>query len=585
MRLVEHVTIRNFRSIEVLELDLGDLTAFIGTNGSGKSNIFRALNLFFNGFIEGNEPLDFGRDFHRPWRTTKNRFIEVDVRFALPSYFSIRSEIRSGLISTGIRPSGTFTLRKRWTRDQARDDLNVEDVLVRGPGNQDFKVLSSDNVRGVARFLRVIKFRYVPNHVHPSELIKAENAALQEELLRAVRRVLRASKNQSERDLDAILAVVSTAAKDLVGPVTGVLQATPGEVSALELATPGEWADVVWSLALKLQGSDKRSLDVGVHGSGNQSFLMFVLTHFLDTRFGQEFGWHQATIWALEEPESFLHADLKNQLASFLVEASGARRFQTFTTTHELLFAAAADARFEVTLEAGLTGAIARDPLDLAERTLGSGVTSFVHPLNLTAPKPTLLVDGPLDVFYLTEAYRHSGRTNPWSIRSLEELDPAAGGSGKERTKKYLKQNQGPLRARPAGSPVIVLLDWEDSEQDRESFADLVSAHPTSTATIWPVDRANPELDDTFRGIERFLSTELVRASALSNPQGGILQAVGPTSSYSVLPTKKAAAKQLLRRTCVDRNDPADVRLITDVLSWLEGHLPGTQAAATLPGL
>ncbi|HEX2343851.1 MAG TPA: hypothetical protein VHI98_25495, partial [Vicinamibacterales bacterium] len=84
---------------------------------------------------------------------------------------------------------------------------------------------------------------------------------------------------------------------------------------------------------------------------------MYLLIHFLDTQFSQGFGWHQATIWALEEPESFLHADLKNQLASFLVDATRQPRFQALVTTHELLFAGAGDLRDEVGLDGGETTA------------------------------------------------------------------------------------------------------------------------------------------------------------------------------------------------------------------------------------
>jgi predicted ATP-dependent endonuclease of OLD family len=69
MRLIEHVKLSNFRSIESISIEARELTAFIGTNGSGKSNVLRALNLFFNGAVEGGVGLDLRRDFHKPWRS------------------------------------------------------------------------------------------------------------------------------------------------------------------------------------------------------------------------------------------------------------------------------------------------------------------------------------------------------------------------------------------------------------------------------------------------------------------------------------------------------------------------------------
>jgi hypothetical protein len=43
--LIEHLTIRGFKSFERVELDLGALNFFVGTNSSGKSNLFDALRI------------------------------------------------------------------------------------------------------------------------------------------------------------------------------------------------------------------------------------------------------------------------------------------------------------------------------------------------------------------------------------------------------------------------------------------------------------------------------------------------------------------------------------------------------------
>ena len=106
---------------------------------------------------------------------------------------------------------------------------------------------------------------------------------------------------------------------------------------------------------------------------------MYSLISYLDTRFSQQFGWHQATIWGLEEPESFLHQDLKNHLAAFLVDLCNQPRFQALVTTHDILFAAAADQRYSVESSDGSTGLTEMSTTDLAERTVATGVTpSFI---------------------------------------------------------------------------------------------------------------------------------------------------------------------------------------------------------------
>lgn len=44
---IKSVRIRNFRSIKEQTVELGDYTCFVGANGSGKSNVLHALNVFF----------------------------------------------------------------------------------------------------------------------------------------------------------------------------------------------------------------------------------------------------------------------------------------------------------------------------------------------------------------------------------------------------------------------------------------------------------------------------------------------------------------------------------------------------------
>ena len=45
--IIKQIHVKNYRSIKDETLVLGDLTALVGRNGSGKSNFLRALELFF----------------------------------------------------------------------------------------------------------------------------------------------------------------------------------------------------------------------------------------------------------------------------------------------------------------------------------------------------------------------------------------------------------------------------------------------------------------------------------------------------------------------------------------------------------
>jgi energy-coupling factor transporter ATP-binding protein EcfA2 len=584
--LVTRIEIENFRSIDSLATDTGALTAFIGTNGSGKSNILRALNLFFNGELEPGVPLDISRDFHKPWRRIGNRVIDVSLTFSLPDVFGFNQPLVDPLAAIGITPGTTFEIRRRWQRDKLREGATTDEFFIRSGANWG-AALQADQAGAALRFLQLIRFRYIPNHVHPSELLQAESAALQQSLITALRlrRARQPQAGPAVGDVDALLREMATAAQDLVLPLTAVLSAAPGHIQGIEIETPSDWAEVAWSLGLRLQAKDVRPLDAAMHGSGNQTFLMYLLIHFIDTQFRQGFGWRQATIWAIEEPESFLHADLKHQLASFLVDATRQPRFLALVTTHDLLFAGAADLRHEVGLEGGETTAQQYEMSELADRTLASGVTGYVHPLALTQPKPTLIVDGPFDVFYLEQAYRKGRRLNPWDIRCLETLDPDVGGSGKDKLKQYLKNSKGGLRARPSTSPVVVLLDWEDSENERLAFAQLVSEHPTSTAVVWPQDLSNPRLGSSFRGIERFLGTPLIEHVANQQPNLGITQTVANPPIFGLHPPSRSAVKQALVRECRGRDDVQGVQPLIDALNWLDSNIPGRAQQPRLPSI
>ncbi|MEP5730805.1 MAG: AAA family ATPase [Sulfitobacter sp.] len=83
MKIIENVEIRHFRSFDggtgqsrVHIQNLGDLNVFSGANDSGKSNVLRALNLFFNNEISPGVPFDKERDFSK---TVSKRFDQTIV--------------------------------------------------------------------------------------------------------------------------------------------------------------------------------------------------------------------------------------------------------------------------------------------------------------------------------------------------------------------------------------------------------------------------------------------------------------------------------------------------------------------------
>ncbi|MDH0091656.1 ATP-binding protein [Achromobacter mucicolens] len=81
--------VQNFRSLAEADIELHDYTALVGLNDSGKSNLLRALNLFFNGHTDLDQPLVFENDFSQQARliAKKAKQIEIEVEFTPPKNY------------------------------------------------------------------------------------------------------------------------------------------------------------------------------------------------------------------------------------------------------------------------------------------------------------------------------------------------------------------------------------------------------------------------------------------------------------------------------------------------------------------
>lgn len=90
MRIIKSIEIKHFRSFlgtperyKTSISDLKNLNIFSGANDSGKSNIFRALNLFFNNELSYGIPFEFDRDFFLGKKDGGHKVVEIKVSFDL----------------------------------------------------------------------------------------------------------------------------------------------------------------------------------------------------------------------------------------------------------------------------------------------------------------------------------------------------------------------------------------------------------------------------------------------------------------------------------------------------------------------
>ncbi len=76
---IREVQIKRFRSINEITFIPNDLSVIVGDNDCGKSNVLRALNLFFNGHTDPGEKFDFATGFNRHIVTPEKTAPQIEV--------------------------------------------------------------------------------------------------------------------------------------------------------------------------------------------------------------------------------------------------------------------------------------------------------------------------------------------------------------------------------------------------------------------------------------------------------------------------------------------------------------------------
>ncbi|MCL4491430.1 MAG: AAA family ATPase, partial [Nitrospirae bacterium] len=333
MRIITNITIRDFRSIASAQINIpSGYLPIVGANNSGKSNILRALNLYFNNETEPGRLLNIKEDFHNPSRK-KKREICIAIEFNLPEHFNFQKTIRSNLDGLLGRH---FVIEKRWSIPESPIEKEAKLSIHFRKGNDDLRLAETDEEYHIRQFLSLVRFRYLPNHIHPSEILLKEQNSIQTELLAKLRR----SKRVSAESQSVIFEELGNLSKEFILPVAKVLQGAAPDIEAIDLSMPKDMGELLFSFAPRLKVCGGETFNALLHGSGVQSLLTLLILKYLDSQFYSRFGWHQATIWAIEEPESFLHQDLEHKVASLLSETGKPddSRFQIFCTTHSNVF-------------------------------------------------------------------------------------------------------------------------------------------------------------------------------------------------------------------------------------------------------
>lgn len=319
MQLIKSITIRYLRSIHRLRLkQLGDLTIFSGANDVGKSNILKALNLFFNNEVEWLDTIEFYRAFSlrrldevRRESIKGRQFIRIDVEFARPASYS------------GSLPP-TFTVTKSWFRDSAipQEDNDLERHTAQLPSTIETAR------RMLGRFLNRVHFEYVPA-IRDREYYEYVLENLQETLI----------TTQMKSD-DPILEAVGELNRNIeerASTLQSDFEKATGIEASVSLPTDPKELFRAFSVSTKWQNEamreagEQQDLSLTLRGDGIQACYVPALLNYIAENSSEFY------LWGFEEPENSVEYNLAIDLADKFLEVYS-KHAQIFITSHSPAF-------------------------------------------------------------------------------------------------------------------------------------------------------------------------------------------------------------------------------------------------------
>jgi hypothetical protein len=294
------VSIQNFRSIAAFKSPVKALNIFVGQNDEGKSNILRALDLFFNHDKKTGIDLVWERDFCRfaPARGHHAPEISIELEIMPPVSFA---------------NCGPVLWRRVWRRDGFHSER-----IRRRDGSE---LSAKSKVRS---FLRSMRFDYVP-------AIKAPDYF--QSLLRSLHDMLEATVEDEVRQAShAFTAAINKNTRSILDEIKHRLSLD----TTIEL--PSDLRDLFAQLEFT-SATGKHAFSLSQRGDGVKVRHVPIVLRWLAEQANHRSAPGKpkvVTVWGYEEPENNLELRRCFDLAREFV--SGCETIQTFVTTHSPAF-------------------------------------------------------------------------------------------------------------------------------------------------------------------------------------------------------------------------------------------------------
>ncbi len=420
---ISSIRIKNFRSIRNELITPKDFNIFVGLNDAGKSNVLKALNLFFTGETDYGKKFNFQNDFTYlfPSSSHSTKEIKITVKFEIPETYS---------------EAGEYTWAKVW-----RTGDYFEESITNAQGNP------PNPKSRVPGALRRIKYRYVPAVKSP-EYYKTLLGDLYSAVFSAI-----------NNPLEESVASFSNALKDYTGELSRDLEKQLGLESVL--AFPEDLNDIFKALIFETC-NDKDSIRVPLtaRGDGIQARHIPIILKYIaheDQKSRNKGSMKVCTVWGFEEPENGLELLKTFHLADEFEEYS--REIQLFVSTHSpafymkkesavaaIFFVSKKDSSDETSISNGKSAYSIAENMGLMplvapfieEQSKKLAMAEKIYKENILIDVPTIFVEGETDADYLKIAFaEHS-----------EALD------------NMIKNNELRIVYKNEGAGTTTLVDW-----------------------------------------------------------------------------------------------------------------------------
>ncbi|MCB0304063.1 MAG: AAA family ATPase [Calditrichaeota bacterium] len=307
MQIIKSIRICNFRSIDEVKLDVsaGDLCIIVGNNDAGKSNILRALNLFFNGETDIGSRLNFERDFWLGFETgrARQKKITIELEIIAPQKF--------------LKGQHTVLWRKEW-----KEVGPIQEKMILQDSNG--KTVKFSAKSKLPTWINKIIFRYVPaikGREYFNYLMGSLNDVLSESY-----------KDRFRKDSRNFIKGV----QEITQQITKDLSKELGIENRIQV--PSDFKPLFSSLDFGTEVNGN-SYPLSMRGDGIKIRHVPIILHFMamsEKQINRQGYMPSETIWGFEEPENNLEMAQAFQLAKSFLRFS--EDIQIFLTTHSPAF-------------------------------------------------------------------------------------------------------------------------------------------------------------------------------------------------------------------------------------------------------